>query len=99
MILDLLGSVFTISFGRTLGKYTVRFYVIVYNLSALVEPQSAPSAFKRFGAIPPGHFFTNALPSKCLVHGSAPMCSPKAVYSVILNRMMLIPSMSVVNSV
>jgi len=46
------------------GKYTVRFYAIVYNLSASVEPQSAPSASKRFGAILPGHFFTNALLSK-----------------------------------
>ena len=38
------------------GKYRVRFYAIVYNLSASVEPQSAPSASKRFRAIPPGHF-------------------------------------------
>ena len=76
------------------GRYTVRFYAILYNLSASVEPQS-----KRFGAIPPGNFFY-----KCAsVEMSGPWkhtdALPKALYSVLLNSLMLIPSTSVVHSV
>jgi len=90
----------TVPSGRVpSGKYTVRFYAIVCDLSASMEPQSAPPASKRFGAIPPGHFFTNALPSKYPVHGSTLMCFPKALYSVLLNSIMLIPSTSVVHFV
>ena len=44
-----------LTFGN-IDRGDERFYTIVHNLSASVEPQSAPSASKRFGAIPPGHF-------------------------------------------
>ena len=80
------------------GKSRVRFYAIVYNRSASVELQSAPCASKRFGAIPLGHFFIHALRLKGLVYGSTPMRPPKALCSVPLNKLMLIPSMSVVHS-
>jgi len=68
-------------------------------LFASVKSQSAPPASKRFGVIPPGRFFTNALSSKCLVRGSRPMCSPKALCSVPLNKIVLVPSTSVDHSV
>jgi hypothetical protein len=80
------------------GKSGVRFYAIVYNLRASVELQSAQCASKRFGAIPPGHFFTNALRLKCSVYGSSPMRSPKVLCSVPLNKSVLIPSTSVIHS-
>ena len=61
--------------------------------------QSAPRASKRFGAIPLRRFFTNALPLKCSIHGCAPMRTPQALCSIPLNKVVLIPSTSVVHYV
>ena len=66
----------------------------MYNLSASVKSLSAPPISKRFGAIPPGQIFTNALPPELLVRGSTPKFSPKALCSVPLNKTVLVPSAS-----
>ena len=53
--------------------------------------------FMRFGAIPPGHFFTNVLSLRCSVRGSAPVRFPQALSGVSLNKVVLILSTSVVH--
>jgi len=84
---------------RPSGQHGVRFYSCLRFDCASVELQSAPRASKRFGAIPLRHLLTKLLPLKCSVHGSAPMCSPQALCSVLLNKVVLIPSTSVVQYV
>ena len=73
--------------------------LILCNPRASVELQPAPCTSKRFGAIPLGHFFTNAFPLKSSVYGSASMRSPQALYSVPLDKVAVIPRMTVVHYV